>query len=116
MEALKIQFRPEFLNRIDEIVIFNSLGKEEIKRIVEIQLRYLQQRLTEKKISISFSDKIKDLIADKGFDPIFGARPIKRTIQQMIENPLSIKILNGDFVENDIIKTDVKNGVIIFKK
>jgi len=116
MEALKMQFRPEFLNRIDEIVIFNSLGKDEIKRIVEIQLQYLQDRLIEKKISISFSDKIKELIADKGFDPIFGARPIKRTIQQMIENPLSIKILNGDFVENDIIKTDVKNKVIIFKK
>jgi ATP-dependent Clp protease ATP-binding subunit ClpB len=116
MEALKMQFRPEFLNRIDEIVIFNSLDKDEIKRIVEIQLRYLKDRLIEKKISISFSDKIKDLIADKGFDPVFGARPIKRTIQQMIENPLSMKILNGEFVENDIIKTDVKNGVIIFRK
>jgi ATP-dependent Clp protease ATP-binding subunit ClpB len=116
MEALKMQFRPEFLNRIDEIVIFNSLDKDEIKSIVEIQLRYLKDRLIEKKISISFSDKIKELIADRGFDPIFGARPIKRTIQQMIENPLSMKILNGEFVENDIIKTDVKNGVIIFKK
>ncbi|MHA1171644.1 MAG: AAA family ATPase, partial [Candidatus Heimdallarchaeota archaeon] len=116
MEALKMQFRPEFLNRIDEIVIFNSLGKDEIRRIVEIQLRYLQDRLIERKISISFSDKIKGLIADKGFDPIFGARPIKRKIQQMVENPLSMKILNGEFVENDIIKTDVKNGAIIFRK
>jgi len=116
MDALKIQFRPEFLNRIDEIVIFNSLDKEEIKKIVEIQIQYLQDRLIEKKISISFSDKIKELIADKGFDPIFGARPIKRTIQQMIENPLSMKILKGEFGENDIIKTDVKNGTIIFKK
>ena len=84
MEALKMQFRPEFLNRIDEIVIFNSLDKDEIKKIVEIQLQYLQDRLIEKKISISFSDKIKSLIVDKGFDPIFGARPIKRTIQKMI--------------------------------
>ena len=116
MEALKMHFRPEFLNRIDEIVIFNSLDKDEIKKIVEIQMRYLQERLIEKKISISFSDKIKELIADKGFDPTFGARPIKRTIQQMIENPLSMKILNGEFVENDIIKIDVKDGTIIFKK
>jgi len=111
-----MQFRPEFLNRIDEIVIFNSLGKEEIKKIVEIQIRYLQDRLIEKKISISFSDKIKNLIADKGFDPIFGARPIKRTIQQMIENPLSMRILNGEFGENDIIKIDVKDGVIVIRK
>ena len=116
MEALKMQFRPEFLNRIDEIVIFNSLGKDEIKKIVEIQMKYLKDRLIEKKISISFSDKIKDLIADKGFDPTFGARPIKRTIQQMIENPLSMKILNGEFRENDVIKTDVKDGTIIFRK
>jgi len=116
MEALKNHFRPEFLNRIDEIVIFNSLDKDEIKKIVEIQMRYLQERLIEKKISISFSDKIKELIADKGFDPTFGARPIKRTIQQMIENPLSMKILNGEFIENDNIKIDVKDGTIIFKK
>jgi ATP-dependent Clp protease ATP-binding subunit ClpA len=92
------------------------LDKEEIKKIVEIQMRYLQDRLIEKKISITFSDMIKNLIADKGFDPIFGARPIKRTIQQMIENPLSMKILNGEFGENDTIKIDVKDGALIFKK
>ena len=92
------------------------MDKDEIKKIVEIQIRYLQDRLIEKKISISFSDKIKELIADKGFDPIFGARPIKRTIQQMIENPLSMKILNGEFGENDIIKAEVKDGAIIFRK
>jgi ATP-dependent Clp protease ATP-binding subunit ClpB len=81
MEALKQQFRPEFLNRIDEIIIFNPLGMNAIKQIVEIQMRYLHDRLAERKISISVSDSVKELIASKGYDPVFGARPIKRTIQ-----------------------------------
>ncbi len=114
MEALKMQFRPEFLNRIDEIIIFNPLGMDEIKKIVEIQMRYLQDRLAEKKITISVSEAVKELIASKGFDPVFGARPIKRTIQRMIEDPLSMKILNGEFGEGDMIKMDVSDGTIVF--
>ncbi|MGB2728562.1 MAG: ATP-dependent chaperone ClpB, partial [Halobacteriota archaeon] len=97
METLKMRFRPEFLNRIDEIIIFNPLGMDEIKKIVEIQMRHLQERLAGKKISISVRDSVKELIASKGFDPVFGARPIKRTIQRMIEDPLSMQILNGEF-------------------
>ncbi|MEA2032662.1 MAG: ATP-dependent chaperone ClpB [Euryarchaeota archaeon] len=114
MEALKMRFRPEFLNRIDEIIIFNPLGMDEIKRIVEIQLRYLQDRLAERKIAISVSDSVKELMASKGFDPVFGARPIKRTIQRMIEDPLSMKILNGEFSEGDTIKMDVSEGAVVF--
>jgi ATP-dependent Clp protease ATP-binding subunit ClpB len=114
MDTLKMRFRPEFLNRIDEIIIFNPLGMDEIKKIVEIQMRYLQERLAEKKISISVSDSVKELIASKGFDPVFGARPIKRTIQRMIEDPLSVKILNGEFTEGDTIKMDVSEGMIAF--
>lgn len=114
METLKMQFRPEFLNRIDEIIIFNPLGMDEIKKIVEIQMRYLQDRLAEKKISISVSESVKELIASKGFDPVFGARPIKRTIQRMIEDPLSMQILNGEFGEGDTIKMDVLEGAIVF--
>ena len=114
MEALKMQFRPEFLNRIDEIIIFNPLGMDEIKKIVEIQMRYLQERLAEKKISISVSDSVKELVASKGFDAVFGARPIKRTIQRMIEDPLSMKILNGEFGEGDTIKMDVSDGAVVF--
>ena len=114
METLKMRFRPEFLNRIDEIIIFNPLGMDEIKKIVEIQMRYLQERLAGKKISISVSESVKELIASKGFDPVFGARPIKRTIQRMIENPLSMQILNGEFGEGDTIKMDVSEGAIVF--
>jgi ATP-dependent Clp protease ATP-binding subunit ClpB len=114
MEALKMRFRPEFLNRIDEIIIFNPLGMDEIKRIVKIQMRYLQDRLAERKIAISVSDSVKELMASKGFDPVFGARPIKRTIQRMIEDPLSMKILNGEFSEGDTIKMDVSDGTIVF--
>jgi ATP-dependent Clp protease ATP-binding subunit ClpB len=114
MEVLKLKFRPEFLNRIDEIVIFNPLGKEEIKKVVEIQLRYLQERLAEKRITISASDAVKELIASKGFDPVFGARPVKRTIQRMIEDPLAMQILEGTFSEGDTIKVDVSDGKIVF--
>jgi ATP-dependent Clp protease ATP-binding subunit ClpB len=116
MEALKMRFRPEFLNRIDEIIIFNPLGMDEIKKIVEIQIRYLQDRLAERKISISVSDSVKELMASKGFDPVFGARPIKRTIQRMIEDPLSMKILNGEFSEGDTVKMDASDGTIVFSQ
>ena len=116
MEALKMRFRPEFLNRIDEIIIFNPLGVEEIKKIVGIQMRYLQDRLAERKIAISVSDRVKELIASKGFDPVFGARPIKRTIQRMVEDPLSMKILNGEFSEGDTIKMDVLDGEVVFSQ
>ncbi|MDI6810536.1 MAG: AAA family ATPase, partial [archaeon] len=116
MEVLKMNFRPEFLNRIDETVIFNPLGKNEIKKVVEIQLRYLQERLAEKKIAISASDGVKELIASKGFNPVFGARPVKRTIQRMLEDPLSMKILDGEFREGDTIKADVLDGTIVFSR
>ncbi|NOR78851.1 MAG: ATP-dependent chaperone ClpB [Methanophagales archaeon] len=116
MEVLKTQFRPEFLNRIDEIIIFNQLGMDEIKKIVEIQLRYLHDRLAERRITISVSESVKELIASKGFDPVFGARPIKRMIQRMIEDPLSLKILNGEFKAGDEIKMDVSAGTIEFRK
>ncbi|NAS89145.1 ATP-dependent chaperone ClpB [ANME-1 cluster archaeon AG-394-G21] len=114
MEVLKTQFRPEFLNRIDEIIIFNQLGMDEIKKIVEIQLRYLHDRLAERRITISVSERVKELIARKGFDPVFGARPIKRMIQRMIEDPLSLKILNAEFKAGDEIKMDVPDGTIEF--
>ena len=116
MEVLKMNFRPEFLNRIDEIVIFNPLGKKEIKMVVEIQLRYLQDRLGERRITLSATDAVKELIASKGFDPVFGARPVKRTIQRMIEDPLSMKILDGEFSEGDRVKADVSDGKIVFSR
>ncbi|KAF5436907.1 ATP-dependent Clp protease ATP-binding subunit ClpB [Candidatus Methanophagaceae archaeon] len=116
MEALKLQFRPEFLNRIDETIIFNPLGMDAIKLIAEIQMRYLHDRLAERKISISVSDSVKELIASKGYDPVFGARPIKRTIQRLIEDPLSRQILSGEFGEGDTVKMDVSDGEIVFSQ
>ena len=116
MEALKARFRPEFLNRVDEIVTFNPLSMEELKKIVGIQMRYLQDRLAERKLTIAVSDSVKELIASKGFDPVFGARPVKRTIQRLIEDPLSMKILEGEFNEGDTIKADVSDGTIVFSR
>jgi len=116
MEALKARFRPEFLNRIDENIIFNPLGMDELKMIVGIQMRYLQDRLAEKKLTIAVSDSVKELIASKGFDPVFGARPVKRTIQRLVEDPLSMQILNGEFNEGDTIKADVSDGTIVFSR
>jgi ATP-dependent Clp protease ATP-binding subunit ClpB len=107
-------FRPEFVNRIDEIVTFNSLGKEQIAGIAKIQLEILASRLATLNLKINLSDEAMRLIVDKGYDPIFGARPLKRTIQQLLENPLSQKILAGDFLPNSTINANTKNGEIVF--
>jgi ATP-dependent Clp protease ATP-binding subunit ClpB len=106
MQSLRETFRPEFLNRIDEIVTFKSLGPAEIHRIVDIQMKDLQKRLTERKITISLSDAARDRLAEQGYDPVFGARPLKRTIQRMIENPLAVEVLAGRFREGDHIVVD----------
>jgi ATP-dependent Clp protease ATP-binding subunit ClpB len=110
MDALRRTFRPEFLNRIDEIVTFRSLGPAEIHRIVDIQLEDLRKRLAERKITISLADSAKDKLAEQGYDPVFGARPLKRTIQRMVENPLAVEILAGRFGEGDHVVVDVADG------
>ena len=116
-ELLKTTFRPEFLNRIDEIIIFRNLTKEEIIKIVEIQIGYLNERLAEKGLSLELTEKAKELIANYGYDPVFGARPLKRAIQRYIENPLATKILQGVFNEGDKIIVDVdEKGEFVFKK
>jgi len=107
LEALRAHFKPEFLNRIDDIVIFHALTKEDIKDIVEIQLRNLRRRLREKKITLHLSEKAKEVLAQEGFDPVYGARPLKRAIQRLIQDPLALKILNGEFKEGDLIEVDV---------
>jgi ATP-dependent Clp protease ATP-binding subunit ClpB len=106
MSDLRGHFRPEFLNRIDEIIIFERLSEDQLARIVDIQLRSFIQRLAQKHIDITISDKAKNFIAQKGYEPAFGARPLKRAIQNYLLNPLSSKILAGDFKEGDIIKID----------
>ncbi len=107
MDALRRTFRPEFLNRVDEIVVFRSLGAEELEKIVEIQLRDLQKRLAERKITIELTAEAKKTLAERGFDPVFGARPLKRTIQRMVENPLALEILAGKFRDGDHIVVDL---------
>lgn len=113
-EALKKFFRPEFINRLDEIILFHALAKEHIRSIVEIQLQRLEKRLHERHIRISLDDKAKDWLAENGYDEAFGARPLKRLIQQEIENPLAFKLLNGEINDNsDIIISADKEGLII---
>ena len=115
MEALRATFKPEFLNRIDEIVIFNSLGSEEIKKIVDIQIGLLSKRLEAKKITLELTDKAKEFLANSGFDPVYGARPLKRAIQHLIQDPLAMKILEGSVKEGDHVSIDVKDGQVVFK-
>lgn len=118
LDLLKTSFRPEFLNRIDDIIVFRNLNKDNIRRIVGLQLEILQKRLTEQFINLEIDDKVKDLIADEGYDPVYGARPLKRTIQNLIQNPLALQLLKGDFGEGDtiIVSVDSKDkNQITFK-
>jgi len=112
--ALRDAFKPEFLNRVDETIIFNNLGREEIKSIVEIQLKRLRQNLAGRKMALEITERAKALIADSGFDPVYGARPLKRTIQRLIQDPLAVKILAGEFKEGDRVKVDSQGSELIF--
>jgi ATP-dependent Clp protease ATP-binding subunit ClpB len=116
MEALRHTFRPEFLNRIDEIVTFHSLGREQIAQIVDIQLRDLQKRLAERKLTLELSDEARTQLAERGYDPVFGARPLKRTIQRMIENPLAVEVLAGRFAEGDHVVVEPNGETFAFRK
>jgi ATP-dependent Clp protease ATP-binding subunit ClpB len=117
LKTLKNYFRPEFLNRIDEIIIFNFLDEDQLKDIVELQIKNLNKILSTHKIKITLTEKAKEFLSKKGYDPDYGARPLKRTIQDYIQNPLSLKILEGEFIEDDIVRVDLdKNGVLIFEK
>jgi ATP-dependent Clp protease ATP-binding subunit ClpB len=117
MEAMRAHFKPEFLNRVDELIIFHGLGIEEIKAIVEIQVKKLEQRLLERRIQLKMSEKSKEWLAKEGFDPAYGARPLKRVIQKEIQDKLALKILEGKFKEGDTIAVDVddKKGELVFK-
>jgi ATP-dependent Clp protease ATP-binding subunit ClpB len=116
MDLLKVSFRPEFLNRIDETVIFNRLGKGEIGKILDIQLVRLAARLAERKVELHLSKTAKELLAERGYDPLFGARPLKRTIQSDLENPLAKLIIAGKIKEGDTVTADVVSGELSFKK
>lgn len=114
MEEVLQHFRPEFINRVDDVVVFHPLAKEQIKSIADIQVDYLRQRLAERDISLQLSDAALSNLADAGFDPVYGARPLKRAIQRYIENPLAQRILKGEFGEGDIIEVDFRDGEMRF--
>lgn len=117
MEAVQAHFRPEFLNRIDEIILFKSLKMEEIRQIVEIQLRLLRNRLAERKITLTLTPKAEEAVALAGYDPVYGARPLKRAIQRLIADPLAQKLLAGEFHEGDHVLVDAnEEGVLSFRR
>ncbi len=117
MDAVRAHFKPEFLNRIDELIIFHSLGLTQIKAIVEIQVKKLEQRLSEKRIQLKMSEKAKEWLAKEGFDPAYGARPLKRVIQKEIQDKLAMKLLEGKFKEGNIITADLddRKGELVFR-
>jgi len=116
MDALREHFRPEFLNRIDEVIFFHPLGREHMKRIIDIQLGGLVKRLAERKIHVVLTDAAKEQLVHEGYDPSYGARPLKRTIQRRVLDPLALRVLEGDFVDGDTIVVDTTAGGLIFEK
>jgi ATP-dependent Clp protease ATP-binding subunit ClpB len=116
MEIVQQSFRPEFINRIDDIVVFHPLGTKQIRAIVDIQLLYLRKRLQERNMDLTLDDAARDLLGEAGFDPVYGARPLKRAIQQQVENPLAQKILQGEFVPGDRIRIGAHDGQLTFTK
>ena len=110
MDALRASFRPEFLNRVDDIVIYHQLDRSQIGKIVEIQLHRVQKLLRDRRIDLELTDKAKELVAERGFDPHYGARPVKRVLQRMVQDPLAMKLLEGEFAEGAKIVADVGSG------
>lgn len=112
--ALQAQFRPEFLNRLDETVIFRALGREHLRRIIEIQLQLFSKRLQRRQLHLTITEEAKDLLSEEGYDPVFGARPLKRTIQRLLESPLAKKVLVGEYPPGSTVEIDAKDGEILF--
>ena len=115
-ESLREHFRPEFLNRIDEIVEFKALSREQLTEIVELQLARLRQRLADRELSLDLTDAAKEALAEAGWDPAYGARPLKRAIQRLLENPLALRLLEGEFAAGDTIRVDAQHGDLVFTK
>ena len=115
-EALRQHFRPEFLNRVDEIIFFHALGLEHMKQIIDIQVHGLLKRLEDRKIHVELSDAAKHFIVSEGYDPMYGARPLKRTIQRRVLDPLAMRVLEGEFREGDRVMVDVGDNGLMFEK
>ena len=115
-DALRSHFRPEFLNRVDETVIFDRLKRDELTEIVGLQLERVRKRLAKQGIGLALSEDAKEFIANQGYDPVYGARPLKRAIQKHLLDPLSLEVLEGKFQDGDVIEADVENGAVVFRK
>jgi ATP-dependent Clp protease ATP-binding subunit ClpB len=115
MSALRNKFRPEFLNRIDETIIFHALTEEHLVKIVDIQLERIKAFVADRNIELQVSPAAREALAEEGFDPVYGARPLKRTIQRRIQDPLAMEILESRFKEGDTVRVDFKDGEYVFE-
>jgi ATP-dependent Clp protease ATP-binding subunit ClpB len=115
-EALRQHFRPEFINRIDEVIFFHALSPADIKAIIDIQVTHLLKRLEERKIRVELTDAAKDLLVREGYDPMYGARPLKRALQRLVLDPLAMRVLEGEFGEGDELVVDAQSGRLEFSK
>jgi len=115
MEVVGQHFRPEFINRVDDVVVFHPLGREQIRAITDIQLGLLRKRLTERDIGLEVSAAALDRLGEAGFDPVYGARPLKRAIQTQVENPLAQALLSGQFAAGDTVRVDIEAGGLVFR-
>jgi len=116
MAELKRHFRPEFLNRVDDVIVFQSLDEEELTRIVDIQVGRLEKRLAQQNLTLEVDAGAKKLLAREGYDPQFGARPLKRAVQDQLLNPLSLRLLEGEFKPGDKIKVTAKDDELVFAR
>ena len=114
LEEVRRYFKPEFLNRIDEIIVFHSLGKEHVKKIADLMLEKVKERLKDKRITLVWTDNLREYLSETGFDPVYGARPLRRVIQKLIENPLAEMILSGELKPKDTIKIDANEKGVVF--
>jgi ATP-dependent Clp protease ATP-binding subunit ClpB len=114
-ESLRATFRPEFLNRIDETVIFHRLGRAELRRVVDLQVERLRARLAERRLDLRLTDAARDVLAEEGYDPAFGARPLKRAVQRLVENPLAMRLLEGGLRDGDTVEVDALDGEIAIR-
>ena len=114
MVVLRDHFKPEFLNRIDDIVVFKQLGREEIASIIDVQLAKLRKMLEDRGITLELDDLARDLVIQQGYDPVYGARPLKRAIQSLIQNPLAVKLLSGELSSGQTVRVTAENGELRF--
>ncbi len=114
MQAMRQHFRPEFLNRLDDIIVFNRLGQEEVRQVVDVQIGLLAKRLEDRKITLNVKAKAKDLLARQGYDPVYGARPLKRVIQKLLQDPIAMRLLSGELKENQIMTVDAQGEDLVF--